>query len=292
MEYVVDQQYNQVRLDRWLRAHIKGVPQSLIEKSLRKKDILVNDKKASSSERLSIGDIIKIRKQIEVFDKPALVPAEFSKFDYAKLVDSIIHENENYLVLNKPRGFAVQGGSLVKKSVIDILNSQDDEKQYKIVHRIDKETTGILVIAKTMNSARYFAELFRTNNIKKTYLALVEGVIRQAKGILKNRLLKVHDKVIEDQNGKESIAEFEIISYTKDGRTLVKVMPVTGRMHQIRVQLSLFGYPIVGDRKYNSLANKREKLKLHAQEIEFVDMDDKMIKFIAPTPEDFEITNN
>lgn len=291
MEYIVDEQYDQVRLDRWLRAHIKGVPQSLIEKSLRKKDILVNAKKAHSSQRMSLGDKITIKRQLEIFDKPAAIPAEFSKPDYDKLRESILYENEDYLVLNKPKGFAVQGGNLVRKSVIDILNANQGELQYKIVHRIDKETTGILLLAKTLNSARYFAELFRTNNIKKTYLALTEGLIEQSKGLLQNKLLKAHDKVVEDSQGKDSVAEFEVISRTQEGKTLVKVMPITGRKHQIRVQLSLFGHPIVGDDKYNRAAEKRQRLKLHALEIEFLDIDGRIKKFTAPISEGFETGN-
>ena len=289
MKYEIDNQYNQVRLDRWIRTHFPGVPQSLIEKSLRKKDILVNDKKANSSDRLLLGDKITVKKHIQTFDKPSLMPAQFSKADYEILMQSILYESENYLILNKPRGFAVQGGSLVKKSVIDILNSQGLGQQYKIVHRIDKETTGILLLAKTMIGARYFAQLFKENNIKKTYLALTEGLIEKSQGVLRNKLLKTSDRVIEDKDGKDSITEFEVIEKSINN-TLVKVRPITGRMHQIRVQLSLIGHPIVGDNKYNSGENnKKQQLRLHAHEIEFVDFNGKIAKFTAPLPEGFEI---
>jgi 23S rRNA pseudouridine955/2504/2580 synthase len=289
MEYVISNQFHDVRLDRWVRHHFPGVPQSLIEKALRHKDIVLNNRKAKSSDRICSGDSVEIRKHFETVSHNTNLQYKYSKEDYLKLVNNILFESDEYIVLNKPSGVSVQGGSFVRKSVIDILNSNNNSgsvPSYKIVHRIDKETTGVLILAKTLSAARYFSELFRANNIHKTYLAVACGVFKSNHGIMQNNLLKVHDKVIESSDGKDSISEFKVLKTLDKKYTLVQVVPVTGRMHQIRVQLALMGHPILGDGKYN-ISKAQGNLKLHALEIEFVDMHDKIMKFTAPLPPDF-----
>ena len=286
MDYKIDIQFDQVRLDRWVRTIFPGAPQSLVEKALRKKDILVNGQKSSSSYRLNKGDDVTFKKTIETFSTTNNVPAKYNQADFEELMSNLIFENDEYIVLNKPAGYAVQGGGMVKKSVIDLLNSHDTAQDFKIVHRIDKDTTGILIVAKTLVATRYFAQLFRSNDINKTYLAIVQGVIAKPRGEMRNKLLKVHDRVVEDDRGKESVAEYEVLRKWGDS-TLVKVKPITGRMHQIRVQLAQMGYPILGDKKYNPEARGSEVLMLHAAEIQFIDSRGVLSKYEAPLPDSF-----
>jgi len=286
MDYKIDNQFNQVRLDRWVRTIFPGAPQGLVEKAIRKKEILVNSQKSSSSYRLNNGDKVTFKKAIEVFSKTSAIPAKYNKLDFDELMSNVIFESDEYILFNKPGGYAVQGGGMVKKSVIDLLNSQLPEQEFKIVHRIDKDTTGILIVAKGLVATRHFAQLFRMNNIRKTYLAIVSGVIARPIGVMRNKLLKVHDRVIEDEEGKESITEYEVVK-TLQKATLVKLRPITGRMHQIRVQLAQMGYPIFGDKKYNLELTGAGGLMLHAAEIEFLNSEGNLIKHEAPLPDNF-----
>jgi len=287
MDYKIDDQYDQARLDRWLRTQFSGMPQSLIERSIRKKEIVVNGARSKASYRLQEGDVITILRHIDLYTKEKDKPLRHCRTDIEQLLSSVIFGNDDFIILNKPAGYAVQGGSGVKKSVIDLLNAGNTQADYKIVHRIDKETTGLLVVAKGIKSARHFAELFRTNAIRKTYIALVNGTIPIKSGIMQNKLLKVQDKVIVRDDGKDSLAKFEVIC-TFNNFSLVKVEPISGRMHQIRVQLAHLGYPIVGDLKYNSVDNEHKHLMLHASEIEFSDCDGEVCHFKAPLPNHFK----
>jgi 23S rRNA pseudouridine955/2504/2580 synthase len=289
-EYTISVEFNQVRIDRWLRYHFDNLPQSLIEKSLRNGKIKNQTGKIKSSYRLTTGEKIIIYLDLHEKNKQVnneqvnKISSHKHDRDYKNLVDAILFENENYLILNKPRGFSVQGGTNVEKSIIDIIKYYRPEDDFKIVHRIDKETSGILILAKNLIYARFFAEQFRLHQIKKTYLAVCEGKFKKPEGSLVNFIEKIGKIVQESQNGKEARSFYKVLS-SNNGCSLVHLEPQTGRMHQLRVQLALCGHPIVGDAIYNDRKySSKDPMLLHAAAVEFIDLDGKACVYNADLP--------
>ena len=196
--YNVEKDFSNTRLDRWFKLKIKNLPQSLIEKIIRLNKIKVNKKRQKSSYRLQEGDIVEIH-NISNF-KPRssnkilkYKPSQKELSNYNKI---ILENNENFIVINKPAGVAVQSGTRSLKNIIDIVKESkyfNDQKPY-IVHRLDKETSGVLIIAKNRSYAQLFTSLFRIRKIHKTYLALTFGKIQKAKNTLKDNLIYYEGK--------------------------------------------------------------------------------------------------
>ncbi len=274
--YTVEKEFDNTRFDKWFRNNIIEIPQSLIEKILRLNKIKINKKKIKSSYRVKTGDIVQIYdiskfKQIE---RSKIIKYKPSKKDLKFYDDYVIENNENFLVVNKPEGIPVQSGTKSFKNIIDILKDSKyfiNKKPY-IVHRLDKETSGVLIIAKNREYAQLFTSLFRIRKIHKTYLAIAHGKI-----IDKSRTLI--DNLITFDNGKKNIqkaiSHLKVLDYS-DKYTLVELHPITGRKHQLRKQLYNIGHPIFGDNKYYISNRKKEfkkkdkKLMLHAFKIKFM----------------------
>ena len=271
--FKIEEDFENTRLDKWFKKKVKPLPQSLIERTLRKGKILVNGKKVKSSYKIQINDEIKIYADIENDDK--IIKKKFSylpsKKDYELIKNNILFENEHYFVLNKPYNLAVQSGTKTGKNIFDILKNYS-ETEYPaphLVHRLDAETTGILIISKTHKSAKFFSEAFKNQTINKSYLALVDGVLENKNGTLKNELSYI-------ENNKEkvhlSITNYRVISETKD-LSLLLLNPETGRKHQLRRQLSFIKHPILGEKKYTNKGLNKSKelhLMLHAYKVEFL----------------------
>jgi 23S rRNA pseudouridine955/2504/2580 synthase len=258
--FKIEEDFENIRLDKWFKKKVKPLPQSLIERTLRKGKILVNGKKAKSSYKIQINDEIKIYADIDNDDK--IIKKKFSYLPSKK---------DYELIKNKPYNLAVQSGTKTGKNIFDILKNYS-ETEYPtphLVHRLDAETTGILIISKTHKSAKFFSEAFKNQTITKSYLALVDGVLENKNGTLKNELSYV-------ENNKEkvhlSITNYRVISETKD-LSLLLLNPETGRKHQLRRQLSFIKHPILGEKKYtNKSLNKSKELHLmlHAYKVEFL----------------------
>ena len=271
--FKIEEDFENIRLDKWFKKKVKPLPQSLIERTLRKGKILVNGKKAKSSYKIQINDEIKIYADIDNDDK--IIKKKFSylpsKKDYELIKNNILFENEHYFVLNKPYNLAVQSGTKTGKNIFDILKNYS-ETEYPaphLVHRLDAETTGILIISKTHKSAKFFSEAFKNQTITKSYLALVDGVLENKNGTLKNELNYI-------ENNKEkvhlSITNYRVISETKE-LSLLLLNPETGRKHQLRRQLSFIKHPILGEKKYTNKGLNKSKelhLMLHAYKVEFL----------------------
>lgn len=271
--FKIEEDFENIRLDKWFKKKVKPLPQSLIERILRKGKILVNGKKAKSSYKIKIYDEIKIYADIDNDDK--IIKKKFSylpsKKDYELIKNNILFENEHYFVLNKPYNLAVQSGTKTGKNIFDILKNYSETEYLTphLVHRLDAETTGILIISKTHKSAKFFSEAFKNQTINKSYLALVDGVLENKSGTLKNELSYV-------ENNKEkvhlSITNYRVISETKD-LSLLLLNPETGRKHQLRRQLSFIKHPILGEKKYTNKGLNKSKelhLMLHAYKVEFL----------------------
>ena len=270
--YTIKEIYSGMRIDRWIRNNIASLPQSLIEKSLRKGKIKVNIKKVNSSYKLKTGDKIKFFNFTFEVKKNKETNKKFSPSSELLKVheNRILENNDDFIVIDKSPGVPVQGGTKSKKNLIDILASSEFFKDTKPfpVHRLDKETSGIMIISKNHNSARLLTTLFRLRKIHKTYLAVCHGHISKKKGELKNELITFEN---DKKKVEKAITYYKVLSET-DTTSFLELKPVTGRKHQLRKQLAIIDNPIVGDKKY-ILSNKKIKsdkdLMLHAYSLKF-----------------------
>jgi 23S rRNA pseudouridine955/2504/2580 synthase len=286
------------RLDRFIKRKYKDLSQGSIEKALRKKLIRVNDKSVEANYRLINGDKVSVTKFLLdnniVSEKPV---KQLSKLDPNKvklIKDSIIFMDEDVIVLNKPAGIPVQGGSKVSFSIDDAMETfkKDDEKP-KLVHRLDKDTSGLLLIAKSTYAATKLTEGFRTKTIKKIYWAAVIGKPSKNEGKIDIPLSKTltstkQEKVIGDKDGNRAITNYKVIDYVPKAVSWLEMEPITGKTHQLRVHAQAIECPILGDGKYggrNAFINEASnKLHLHARKIVIENFRGKKLEFTAPLP--------
>ena len=284
--YFINDDYANARLDRWFKKTVCEVPQSIIEKNIRKGNIKVNGKKAKSSYKLKLNDKISLKninlkanqhKKITLKYKP-------TKRDLSLSSNLFIENNENFVVINKPAGIAVQSGTKSRKNILDILKDTKEFDGYLpySVHRIDKDTTGILIVAKNRKYAQLFTSLFRIRKIHKTYLGLTLGSFDKNKGTLKDELFHYDgDRKVKTM----AITHYKVLD-TNNNYTLLKLNPETGRKHQLRKQLLIHGNPILGDTKYRLTQNRQKtnsNLMLHAYKINF-SISDTKFNFSAEPP--------
>jgi len=291
--YTVEKDYHNTRFDRWFKAIVKDLPQSLIEKIIRVNKVKINRKKVKSSYRIQTGDIVEIYdiSKFKISDRPKILKYKPSRKEVDIYDDYILENNDNFIVINKPVGVAVQSGTKSFKNIIDILKDTKYFENYKpyIVHRLDKETSGVLIVAKTREYAQLFTSLFRIRKIHKTYVALTYGKISKSSDTLK-------DDLVSYDNGKKiiqkAISHIKVLKSSSD-YSYVELNPITGRKHQLRKQLYNIGNPIVGDDKYfmNRRADKTriksKNLMLHAYKIKFM-INNIQYNFKAEYNKDFE----
>ncbi len=283
--------FEESRLDKYIkREYGKLIPQSMIEKALRNKDILVNGKRASASDKVTSKDNIFVHPAIcrafaNVYCKEKeKTPTDYSKY-VSKFKNMIIYEDSNLVIINKPSGLAVQLGSKTNLAV-DVM-AKAYNSNLRLAHRIDKETSGITVLTKNLETSRYMLLLFQTKQIQKKYYAIVSGKLENIQGRISKPLTRNKETVIVDfENGKEAITDFKVVKHLSKNRTLIEAIPQTGRTHQIRVHLASIGYPIIGDKKYGGL--KDNYLNLHSSEISFVTRSGKLFYKKAPLPNYFK----
>ena len=286
---LISEEYENTRIDRWIKKNIARVPQSFIEKNLRNKSITINKVKVQSSYKLKVNDKIYLRnfnpKTINLPRKKKYIP---TKRDVKESTTFIVENNDNFCVINKPHGLAVQGGTRINKNLVDLISNNpifNESKPY-IVHRLDKETSGVIIIAKNRKYAQLFTSLFRIRRIHKTYISVCHGELDKSKGILNDDLTRFdsNKKIIE-----KAITHYKVLDKNTKA-SLLLLNPITGRKHQIRKHLSKIGFPIIGDEKYNFLTSKTYKennLMLHAYSIKFV-INDKKYEFTVDIPDYFK----
>tara|TARA_B100001057_G_C22793688_1_gene928696 strand:+ start:208 stop:1125 length:918 start_codon:yes stop_codon:yes gene_type:complete len=278
-----------MRFDRWLRSKLGKLPQGLIEKNLRSGKIKINNKKVKSSFKIKTKD----RVDIFGFSFKEKIHNKKIKFNPNQEIikaneDLIIENNDNFVVLNKEAGVSVQGGTKSKKNLIDIFAKSEifkDTKPYS-VHRLDKDTSGVFIIAKNRETAQLLTSLFRLRKVHKTYLAICNGEVEKKKG-------EFNDELIRYDNGKKIIEKartiFKIIDKNSN-LSFIEMKPITGRKHQLRKQLFNIGHPIYGDDKYklsNTSKGINKNLMLHSSEIRFI-IKDKKYTFKALLPDYFK----
>ena len=275
-KYIVENNYHDSRFDKWFKAKVLDLPQSLIEKILRQNKIKINRKKIKTSYRVQEGDTIEIYdiSKYKIIKKSKKYKYKPSSSEIKKYDDFILEDNNNFIVINKPSGIPVQGGTKSFKNIIDVLKNTKyflHDKPY-IVHRLDKETSGVMIIAKNREYAQLFTSLFRIRKIHKTYIAITYGKVSPSIKTMK-------DDLILYDNGKKIVQN--ALSYLRVIKSnsefsLVELNPITGRKHQLRKQLYNIGNPIVGDDKYflnrkaTKVKTKNKNLMLHAYKIKFM----------------------
>ena len=287
--FCIDAEDQGQRLDNYLIKKLKGVPKSFIYRIIRGGEVRINKKRVKPLVKLQEGDLVRVP-PVRLSTPSQIIQG--SKEQWAWLENQIIHEEDDFLVLNKPSGIAVHGGSGVNLGIIEMLQRLRSPS-LELGHRLDKETSGCLIIAKKRAFLKKFHELLREKKIKKEYNALLfgqwEGRKKQTveQPLLKNitqsgeRFVKIHPE------GKEAKTSFELIENYREA-CWVKAFPVTGRTHQIRVHALYLGHPIIGDDKYgqkniHESMPKCPRLCLHAKSIQFLLPDERgLCYFEAP----------
>lgn len=295
----ITEEHHDQRLDNFLITRLKGVPKSRIYRIVRKGEVRVNKGRVEVSYRLVTGDIVRIPPiRLAERSEEVFVPNNLKE----ALEHSVLYEDDAFLIVNKPAGFAVHGGSGVSSGIIEGLRLLRPEAHFlELVHRLDKDTSGCLVIAKKRSALRAFHAIFRDNQIQKTYVALLSGQWKKQKLVVNAPLLKNIAKggermVMVSSAGKEALTTFTRLTCFEQA-TLVEAAPKTGRTHQIRVHALHIGHPIIGDERYGrddiNLVFKQKGYKrmfLHAKTLHFLHPTTGVtLKINAPLPPQLEI---
>ena len=268
------------RIDNFLVTHLKGVPKSAIYKILRKGEVRVNKKRVKPVYKLQMDDLIRIP-PIKVAEREEFVPKNLDKI--SALEDAILFEDQYLIVINKPSGMAVHGGSGLSYGLIEALRVlRPQEKNLELVHRLDRDTSGCLLISKKRSILKGLHEQLREKTMEKNYWALVVGEwaakIKNVTEPLRKNTLQSGERVVrvDEEQGKASHTRFRVLERF-DGCTLVQASPVTGRTHQIRVHTQCKGHPIACDDKYgDQVFDSRmrdmglSRLFLHAHDLRFL----------------------
>lgn len=262
-----------IRLNRWFLKYYPGLSLGRLQKLLRTKQIKVEGGRAEANTRLSYGQEIRVPPLDN--EKKEIVHNEMSDKDIKFIMDMVIYKDDDIIVLNKPSGLAVQGGTNTTRHIDGMLEALKfgNEEKPKLVHRIDKDTSGILLLARHRKSAEYLTKAFREHLVYKTYLVLCRGVPHQESGEIKAPLEKIDGRVQVMDGGKPAITQYEVLDKVGEKYALVAASPLTGRTHQIRAHMEYLGAPIWGDDKYYGKEREKnnlliQKLHLHAYKID------------------------
>lgn len=279
------------RIDNFLTTYLKGVPKSFIYRVLRSGEVRVNKGRAKPTYRLKEGDTVRIPPMRRGEPQTAGAPG---KKLVALLNESILYEDAGLLIINKPSGIAVHGGSGVSFGVIEILRAARPEAPFlELVHRLDRDTSGCLMIAKKRSALRHIHQLLREEGMEKRYQALIQGPWhggeRRVTAALRKNVLQSGERVVRvEAEGKQSQTLFRPLQRWPMA-TLVEAVPLTGRTHQIRVHAAHLGQPIAGDEKYGDAEFNRamqekglRRLFLHAASLSFTAADGNRIAVSAP----------
>lgn len=251
-----------IRLDHWIKRHQPQISQGKLQQALRKGWVKLDGKKTEASARLAVGASVTIAPVLLALEvrapvRPKNVPAPLTEAQRRETRQMVIYEDAHCFVLNKPAGLAVQGGTGVKDSVdtrLDALKSAKGERP-RLVHRLDRDTSGVLLLAKTSKDAARLTKAFASKEVQKLYLALVMGVPEPRTGKVDKALAKIAlpggEKMGTDsEDGKRAITLYHVIDTALSTVSLVEMSPVTGRTHQLRAHMAYLGHPVLGDGKY------------------------------------------
>lgn len=292
----VDDEEGPLRLDRWFKRHYPSLGHGQLERLLRIGHIRVDGKRARSGDRIAPGQAIRIPALGEMAAPPP-TPHRPRPGDEAMLQAAILHRDEAVIVLDKPAGLAVQGGTATERhldGMLDALRFGNDERP-RLVHRLDKETSGILVIARSAAAAAFLTRAFREKTTRKTYWAVAVGLPKPRQGRIALPLAKTPGRGGErvrpdNEAGRDAVTYYRVIDNAGSRASWLALMPVTGRTHQLRAHCAAIGTPILGDAKYGDatahLAGVPEarRLHLHARFLSIPHPQGGTLQVAAPLP--------
>jgi 23S rRNA pseudouridine955/2504/2580 synthase len=298
---------NGIRLDRWFKRHYPGLAHGALEKLLRTGQVRLDGKRAKAGDRLSTGQTLRLPPQIGDIPRPVdkrstnsqTGPVKVSKRPGISPEDFVIHMDSSVIVLNKPPGLATQGGSGIAEHIDGMLDQLAFGKKQRprLVHRLDRDTSGVLVVARTVPAAAALSESLRRRDASKVYWALTRGVPKKTRGTIKLALAKQGGRgkerveVVgrEEDDAQHAITDYVVLDRAGEELAWVAAKPITGRTHQIRVHLASLGTPIVGDFKYGGAEARpkgaiENRLHLHARSIDIAHPDGGRLRVTAPLP--------
>ena len=283
MEYIIDKEYENVRLDRFLRKKYEDISLTEIFKGIRTGKVKVNGKKSKENYRLQLGDIVKVF--FNGGETKEEKPVSIENREIEKIKKSIVYEDEKVLIFNKKNNMVMHKGSGYEYGISQMIKSYLKNENFNFVNRIDKATSGLIIGAKSLVVARELAEDIRNRDIEKKYYILVNGRVREKEFKIKSWLKKVEDRVIEveefQEGAKESTSSFKVVEHGKNC-TLLEGTLGSGRTHQLRVQLANRGNYIIGDNKYGKGKEKMMYLFSH-----YVKIERYGIEINLPIPKEF-----
>lgn len=267
-----------VRLDRWFKRHLPQIPFGTVSKWARTGQLRVDGKRAKPEDRLAAGQVLRVPPGGETGRKPR-ARQPLSEEDTARAEAMVIAQTPAAIALNKPAGLATQGGTRTHDHVDRLLDAfaGEDDPRPRLVHRLDKDTSGVLLVARTPGSAAFFSKRFSGRSAKKIYWALVVGVPDIAEGMIEAPLAKQPgtggEKMhVDEENGQPARTRYRVVDRAGKRAAWVELQPLTGRTHQLRVHLAAIGHPIVGDGKYGGqdaflTGTISRKMHLHARRL-------------------------
>ena len=296
----VDERGDGQRLDNYLLRLLKGVPKTRIYRGLRKGEIRVNKGRVKADYRLALGDVVRIPPvQVPAASEPARVPGYWLE----QIAQRVVYEDESLLVINKPSGLAVHGGSGLNYGLIECLRqARPKDRHLELVHRLDRDTSGLILVSRKPAALRDLHRQLREDRVDKRYLALVGGDWPRSRRLIeaplaKNTLQSGERMVRVSKEGKPSQTEFAVIERFGGRATLVEAKPITGRTHQIRVHGQFAGHPLLGDAKYQDDACEHlarelglKRLFLHARALRFTLPGGSKVSLEATLDSELEIT--
>jgi 23S rRNA pseudouridine955/2504/2580 synthase len=283
-----------IRIDRWFKRHFPALTHGRLEKLLRTGQVRLDGKRIKAADRVLAGQVLRLPPQLA--DESLTVRAEPARVS-GSLQDCVLYMDTSVIVLNKPSGLATQGGSGLTQHIDGMLDSLMYEKHQRprLVHRLDRDTSGVLVVARTLPAAASLAKSLQNRDASKIYWALTSGVPAPKRGCVREALAKEGGRgeermtISKSEEAKRAVTDYAVLGDATE-YAWVAAKPLTGRTHQIRVHLASLGTPVVGDFKYGGDAAKgkgaiADKLHLHARSIDIAHPDGGRLRVTAPLPE-------
>jgi 23S rRNA pseudouridine955/2504/2580 synthase len=292
-----------IRLDRWFKRHFPTLTHGHLQKLLRTGQVRLDGKRAQASDRVQPGQTVRVPPLGNLAPSRGTAPAAPRPEEAKALQDAVLYRDADLIAINKPAGLAVQGGTGVDRhldGLLDALRFDADERP-RLVHRLDRDTSGVLVLARSARAAAELAAIFRAKTTRKIYWAAVVGLPKPREGKIDLPLAKLQgrlgERVMADEDdGKPAITRYQVVSHAGNKLSWLALMPITGRTHQLRAHCVALGTPILGDGKYGGRASRPEgvpeprKLHLHARSLILPRPDGSTLKLTAPLPSHMKAT--
>ncbi len=291
---------NGVRLDRWLKVRFPSLPHGVLQKLLRTGQVRVDGKRVKPNARVEAGQEVRVPNLTDFEPGPSLrAPMGVSKADRSYIERMIIHEDDDIVILNKPPGVAVQGGTKTTRHIDGLLAGMEDRfggERPRLVHRLDRDTSGLLLVAKSRDMAARLGKMFQTRSMQKIYWAVVIGTPTPLQGKVEAALVKtagpngdrVRKAEPDEEDAQNAVTYYSVVDRTANN-AWVSLKPVTGRQHQLRAHMHLIDTPILGDNKYGGDQNVPDgipnKLHLHARRLTFIHPRGGSVDITAPLPD-------